>query len=148
MSNEEKEKYDKRVDVYFQQNAWMDEEINMQWTNNTLIPGTGDDKEEKVLFADNVSFQQRQTFHETCRDEINTTVYMLPENHTDKIQPVDAGCGRIMKVKIGEALERWLEEKDNLEKWNDRLSAKGAEDIDDPVDWRGVVTVLYRLSLF
>ena len=29
-----------------------------------------------------------------------------------------------MKVKIGEALERWLEEKDNLEKWHDRLSAK------------------------
>ena len=123
MSNEEKEKYDKKVDVYFQQNAWMDEEINMQWTNNTLIPGTGDDKEEKVRFAD-VSFQQSQKFHETCRDEINTTVYMLPENHTDKIQPVDAGCGRIMKVKIGEALERWLEEKDNLEKWHDRLSAK------------------------
>lgn len=106
--------------MYFQQNAWMDEEINMQWTNNTLIPGTGDDKEEKVRFAD-VSFQQSQKFHETCRDEINTTVYMLPENHTDKIQPVDAGCGRIMKVKIGEALERWLEEKDNLEKWHDRL---------------------------
>ena len=80
MSNEEKEKYDKRGDVYFQQNAWMDEEINMQWTNNTLIPGIGDDKEEKVLFADNVSFQQSQKSHETCRDEINTTVYMLPEN--------------------------------------------------------------------
>ena len=94
----------------------MDKEINMQWTNNTLIPGIRDDKEEKVLFA--------ERFHETCRDEINTTVYMLPENHTDKIQPVDAGCGRIMKVKIGEALERWLEEKDNLEKWHDRLSAK------------------------
>ena len=58
------------------------------------------------------------------RDEINTTVYMPPENHTDKTQPVDAGCGRIMKVKTGEALERWLEEKDNLEKWHDRLSAK------------------------
>ena len=30
VATEEKEKYDKRVDVYFQQNAWMDEEINMQ----------------------------------------------------------------------------------------------------------------------
>lgn len=49
---------------------------------------------------------------------------MLPENHMHKIQPVDAGCGQIMKVKIGEALESWLEEKDNLEKWHDRLSAK------------------------
>jgi len=34
---------------------------------------------------------------------------MLPENHTDKIQPIDTGCGRMMKVKIGAAMETWLE---------------------------------------
>ncbi|KAJ7331153.1 hypothetical protein OS493_020855 [Desmophyllum pertusum] len=106
------------------QNAWMNEEINMQWVQGTLIPGIGNDKEEKVLFADNVSFQQRQQFHETCRNQINTTVYMLPENHTDKIQPIDAGCGRMMKVKIGAAMETRLEEENNLDKWQDRLSAK------------------------
>ena len=60
VTTEEKEKYDKRVDVYFQQNAWMDEEINMQWVQGTLIPIIGNDKEEKVLFADNVRFQQSQ----------------------------------------------------------------------------------------
>ena len=49
---------------------------------------------------------------------------MLPENHTDKIQPIDAGCGRMMKVKIAAAMDRWLEIDDNLEKWHDRLSAK------------------------
>ena len=38
VATEEKEKYDKRVDVYFQQNARMDEEINMQWVQGTLIP--------------------------------------------------------------------------------------------------------------
>ena len=73
----------------------MDEEINMQWVQDTFIPGIRNDIEEKVLFADNVGFQQSQQFHETCRNQINTTVYMLPENHTDKIQPIDAGCGRI-----------------------------------------------------
>ena len=60
VATEEKEKYDKGVDVYFQQNAWMDEEINMQWVQGTLIPIIGNDKEEKVLFADNVRFQQSQ----------------------------------------------------------------------------------------
>ena len=39
---------------------------------------------------------------------------MLLENHTDKIQPIDAGCGRMM---------RWLEALDNLDKWHDKLSA-------------------------
>jgi len=124
VANEEKEKYDKRVDVYFQQNTWMDEELNMQWVQATLIPGIGNDKEEKVLFADNVGFQHSQQFHETRRNQINTTVYMLLENHTDKIQPIDAGCGRMMKVKIGAAMETWLEEENNLDTWQDRLSAK------------------------
>ena len=48
---------------------------------------------------------------------------MLPENHTDKLQPIDAGCGRMMKLKIGAAMETWLEEEDNLDKWQDNLSA-------------------------
>ena len=60
VATKEKEKYHKRVDVYFQQNAWMDEEINMQWVQGTPIPIIGNDKEEKVLFADNVHFQQSQ----------------------------------------------------------------------------------------
>ena len=102
----------------------MDEEINMQWVQGTLIPEIEKDKQEKVLFANNVGFQQSQQFLETCRNQINTTVYMLPENHTDKIQSIDAGCGRMMKGKIGAAMETWLEEENNLDKWQDRLSAK------------------------
>ena len=45
-------------------NARMDEEINMRWVQGTLIPGIGNDKEEKVVFADNVGFQKGQ-FQET-----------------------------------------------------------------------------------
>ena len=123
VATEDKGKYDKRVDMYFQQNACMDEEISMQWVQGTLNSGIGNDK-EKVLFADNVGFQESQQFHETCRNQTNTTVYMLPENHTDKIQPIDAGCGWMMKVKTGAAMKTWLEEENNLDKWEYRLSAK------------------------
>ena len=49
---------------------------------------------------------------------------MLPENHIDKIQPIHAGRGQGMKSKIGAAMETWLEEENNLDKWQDRLSAK------------------------
>ena len=49
---------------------------------------------------------------------------MIPEKHTDKIHPIDAGCGRMMKDKIGATMETWLEEENNLNKWQDRLSAK------------------------
>ena len=68
-------------------------------------------------------------------NQINTTVYMLPENHTDKIQPIDAGRGRLMKGKIGATMETWLEEENNLDKWQDRHLAK---DLNNPMDWGSV----------
>ena len=55
---DEKAEYDGGVDVYFQTCAWMDSEINMQWVAKTLVPGVGKSVEEKVIFTDNVVFQQ------------------------------------------------------------------------------------------
>ena len=100
----------------------MDSETNMKWTENTLKNGLKDDPAEKVLFADNVGFQQAQNFHEACRD-LNTVVYLLPENHTDKVQPIDAGYGKMIKKKIGEQMEKWLEKEENLEMWHDSIPA-------------------------
>lgn len=120
----EQEKYDADVHVYFQSNAWMDAEVNLKWTKHTLKDGLKDDfNTEKMLFADHVGFQQTQAFHEACR-EMNTIVYLLPDNHTDKVQPVDAGFGRMMKQKIGEAMQMWLEKEENLEMWHNKISAK------------------------
>ena len=37
---------------------------------------------------------------------------------------VDAGYGRLVKFEVGKALEAWLEEGDNVEKWDtNKLSA-------------------------
>eukprot|EP00795_Rhopilema_esculentum_P006573 gene6573-12109_t len=117
-------KHDKHVDVYFQKNAWMDNEINLEWTENTLVPGVADKSKESVIFADNVSFQLRKEFHEACRTKCNAVVYMLPEYQTDKVQPIDAGIGRFMKLKIGNALDKWLEIDEKVEKWHGKMSAK------------------------
>ena len=124
ITSAEKAQHDKGVDVYFQKCAWMDADLNMEWVSRTLIPGVGNSPDEKVIFADNVGFQQDKEFHQVCRKKMNAVVYLLPENHTDKVQPIDAGCGKMMKTKIGEAMERWLEEDENLEMWHDKLSAK------------------------
>lgn len=51
------------IDVYFQQCAWVDSEINIKWAQNTLKNGLKGDPAEKVLFADNVGFQQAHNFH-------------------------------------------------------------------------------------
>ncbi|XP_044179647.1 uncharacterized protein LOC122961127 [Acropora millepora] len=93
----------------------------------------------KVIFADNVGFQQEKGFHEMCRKKINAIIYLLPEYHTDKVQPIDAGFGKQMKAKIGEAMKEWLEEDENLDMWHDRLSAKQRRILQDTMTgkaWR------------
>lgn len=55
---------------------------------------------------------------------MNAVVYLLLENHADKEQPIDAGCGKMWKAQIGEAMDKWLEEEDNLEVWHDKFTAK------------------------
>lgn len=122
-TSDKRENYDLDVDVYFQANAWMDTDVNMKWTKHTLKNGLGDDPAEVLLFADNVGFHQAQEFHAACR-ELNTIVYLLPDNHTDKVQPVNAGLWRMIKQEIREAMQKWIEKEENLEMWHDRISAK------------------------
>lgn len=124
VSSVEKAQYDQDVDVCFQTSAWMNSQLNQEWVKRTLIPGIGTSPQEKVIFPDNVGFQQEKGFHEMCKKEINAIIYLLPENYTDKVQPIDAGFGKQIKAKIGKAMEKWLEEDKNLDMWHDRLSAK------------------------
>ncbi len=123
VKEKEVKNYDNDVDVYFQGYSWMDDKINMQWAKNTLIPALKNNKEKKVIFAYNVSFQLKQEFHQACRADANALIYLLPPNHTDKVQPIDAGFGKMMKTKIGEAMERWLDLDSNLEVWHDKILA-------------------------
>ena len=48
----------------------------------------------------------------------------MPENHTDKIQTIDAGFGKMLKKRIGEEMDKWLEEEDNLELWHNKITAR------------------------
>ena len=55
---------------------------------------------------------------------MNAIVYLLPESHTDKIQPIYAGFGKMYKTKIGEEMDEWLETEVNLDQWHDKVSAR------------------------
>ena len=121
----EKAQDNNEVDVYFQAFTWMDEDLNMQWLNGALIPGIGNETDEKVICVDNVGFQQAKKLHGPCRKEISALLHLLPENHTGKVQPIDASFGRMIKTKVGESMERWLQQDVNLEQWHDKISARG-----------------------
>ena len=47
----------------------------------------------------------------------NVLVWNLQPGTTDITQPVDSGYGRAVKRLIGVKLAQWLENDDNLEKW-------------------------------
>ena len=61
VSTEEKAQYDEGVDVYFHSCAWIHSHINMEWVTKTLAPGIGNSPEEKVIFADNVTFHMNSS---------------------------------------------------------------------------------------
>ena len=42
---------------------------------------------------------------------------------TNFIQPIDAGLGRSVRIKISHALDEWLMDADNLEMWESKMSA-------------------------
>ena len=49
---------------------------------------------------------------------MNTLVWLLPPGCTDEVQPVGAGCGRLLKVEVGKELDLLLDQNDSLDKWD------------------------------
>jgi hypothetical protein len=48
----------------------------------------------------------------------------VPAGKTDQVQPIDDGAGQQYKLYIGQEEDAWLEDDDNLRKWeNDELTA-------------------------
>ena len=43
--------------------------------------------------------------------------HKVPPNETYQVQPIDRGMGRQIKVYLGQLLDEWLDDEDNLEKW-------------------------------
>ena len=51
------------------------------------------------------------------KKECNSLVRHYPVGCTDALQSIDAGLGALMKVEVGKQLDIWLENRDNLERW-------------------------------
>ena len=68
-------------------------------------------------------FKHRKCFMKFAEKHV-TIFYLLPDSQTDKVQPIDAGIGRMFKKKIENEMDKWLDEKENIEKWHDKISAR------------------------
>ena len=117
------------VDVYWQGCAWADSGFCNFWAGNIFRKAvcggsTVAPKEQSVLFADNLYGQTTDEFKRVLKEECNTLLWLLPPKCTDEAQPVDSGYGKLFKVYVGKALDAWLLNGDNVEKWeSNKLTA-------------------------
>lgn len=100
ISADEKEAYHPDVDICFQENAWADTNVSVEWVKRTLTESVKDD-ERFVLFCDNLTGQVSSEFKEAVAKLGGVVWYGLP-GATDLWQPVDAGYAQILKVLIGQ----------------------------------------------
>jgi len=117
--------WDPRVDVYFQKKAWMDSKLAVSWLRNTYKSAVKGKK--SLLLADNLNAHTSDEFKSELRKQ-EGLLWLFPAGSTDMLQPVDAGrilfliftgLGRELKRLIGEVQDQWLEDDDNLCRWED-----------------------------
>ena len=120
----------------------MDEVTALKWTNTIFAADNAVDVgADKLLFVDNlnaqvsqcllthgndvtipISVQTKQSFINAMQLH-NTTVHYLPAGCTDMLQPIDAGIGRLVKLRMNEELDTWLADPQNFVEWVSGMSA-------------------------
>ena len=70
-----------------------------------------------LLFQDNLDAQKQPEYLDYLRDRCLTDSHFVTPNKTDQVQPVDRGLGRHIKLHLGQKMDEWLEDDDNLDKW-------------------------------
>lgn len=103
VKDEEKRQWDRRVDVYFQQNAWLDDRVAIEWTTRTLANAVADFDEEFMLFCDNLVSQISADFKQRVR-KLKGYVINYPSGCSDLVQPVDAGATEVCSRHPSEAI--------------------------------------------
>ena len=127
ISAAEVEAYDKRVVVLWQPKAWVDSRVLSEITQ-----ALGEDQaksygleEEMLWLGDNLHCQTTSEYRTEMRNFCNGLVKNYPPNTSDKgMAPVDNGLGFMVKHEIGVEQEKWLENEDNMIKWeNNKMTA-------------------------
>jgi hypothetical protein len=124
ISQEEKDAYPDGLVVLWQEKAWVDRPLAVEWVEDVMKPfieserkaGVCGEQDRYLLFQDNLDAQKQPDYLSTLADECQTDDHKVPPNKTDQVQPVDRGLGRHIKIYLGQNMDEWLEDDDNLDK--------------------------------
>jgi hypothetical protein len=126
ISQAEKDAYHPSIDVLWQPKAWVDRPTAEAWAVDSFssviaadkAAGVINDGDEYLLLQDNLDAQLQPNYIRKLKNMGVVSRWLLA-GHTDYVQPVDAGLGRQLKIYIGQEMDEWLDDDDNLEKWED-----------------------------
>ena len=71
-----------------------------------------------MLFEDNLDSQKQPGYISLLKDW-SVDDHKLPPNETDQVQPIDRGLGRQVKIYLGQLMDEWLDDDENLAKWEE-----------------------------
>ena len=107
----EKSSWDKRMKVYFQTNAWCDEEIMKRWTaqewGNIFTNPATPNSSGKILVADVHTAQQTDGVKHLLQ-KTKTTLVNVPSDCTSRVQPLDVVINKPFKNLIKEQFEKHI----------------------------------------
>jgi hypothetical protein len=113
----ERAAWSKQVPFLFQKNAWVDTTVMEDIAKGFVVYVKEKHKGKRVLvFCDNLSSHLADSVKKIFR-EGNVVLCFLPADLTEAVQPIDAGYGRSVRCCIGNLLDSWLMEDENMDRW-------------------------------
>ena len=120
----ERDAYPDDLVVLWQDKAWVGRPEAVKWVEQVIKPfieaerkaGAAVDSTRYLLFQDNLDSQKQPAYIDALA-ELGVDDHKVPPDHTDEAQPIDRGLGRQVKIYIGQQFDEWLQDDDNLERW-------------------------------
>ena len=109
ISELERSAYPTGLVVLWQDKAWVDRPLALEWAEDVIKPfikaerkaGVADESTRYLLFQDNLDSQKPPDYIKLLADW-GVDDHKLPPNETDQAQPIDRGLGRQVKIYIGQ----------------------------------------------
>ena len=126
ISQAESNAYPAGLVVLWQDKAWVDRPVAEKWAEEVVTPfveaqrkaGVATADTRYLLFKDNLDAQKQPGYLNKLK-EWGVDDHKLPPNETDQVQPIDRALGRQVKIYLGQNMDEWLDDDDNLAKWED-----------------------------
>ena len=124
----ERDAYPDGLVVLWQPKAWVDRPTAVEWAEKVIQPfiqaerlaGVASLSSRYILFQDNLDSQKQPKYLNHLKSWA-VDDHKLPPNETDQVQPIDRGLGRQVKIYLGQLLDAWLDDSENLTKWEDNM---------------------------